>query len=562
MRTNLPYTITNIPRFSLAHVTCHIFLLIILCPSGALAQSKWELVYQPRQRVVKSIGIFKNKIFIGTGHGVLISNDQGKNWSDFGSSQFLQDNTGNSTINWIYIDEEKEMIYAASSFGAYYSNINQANWKKLFESTKTESNAVNSISIHQNKAYISTNDGFWVCDLKKNVCIRQNQGLKADSLTGNYQTYYFHVANNDFFLTASNGTYILNKKQNSWQDISNQIQKLPNGRINAKHLLKDTNEKLWISTGSGIYFKDKESWEKASHGIRKNNDGFQEAFYLFKTNDLLFAACSSGIYVLSKTTPPYNWTDISFGIRTKENTRNVYWIEKHKDNIYAATDEGLFTTRLSHIISQSSKKKSTIALKGKVEIGLTSIEALEPTVIEVQKQALKFAALPTEHDYKRYRAQARLRNLFPKIGFDISDTGTSTNYYELDRGISTDIAFDNKFNSDITRRLQNDGRTFKQFSVSWDTNDFIYDDQINNLLNQARLTANIRENLLDDITRIYYQRRRLQLDHLLNKNINLTEKLLKELEIKELTGQLDSRTGGWFTSEIRKRKKKLEVSKK
>ena len=141
-----------------------------------------------------------------------------------------------------------------------------------------------------------------------------------------------------------------------------------------------------------------------------------------------------------------------------------------KDNLYAATDEGLFV--LYNNNSTISNEK--IILKGKIETDFANLKELEPTVIEVQKKALEFASLPTSGDYKRYRLQARLRNIVPMIGFDLNSTGTSSDYYQFDKGITSDTSLNNDFNAGKTNRYQFDGRSFKQLSVLWNTNEFIY----------------------------------------------------------------------------------------
>src|SRR3990167_5166886 len=100
---------------------CFIFSVYFSLPLYAKAINSWELTYQPRQRVVKSIGIYNEEIFIGTGNGVFLSKDYGKTWKSFSTNQLLKDNSGNCSVNWIVIDNEK--IYIATSFGAYYSDI-------------------------------------------------------------------------------------------------------------------------------------------------------------------------------------------------------------------------------------------------------------------------------------------------------------------------------------------------------------------------------------------------------------------------------------------------------
>ncbi len=565
---------------------------IVFFPLYGHCNNTWQLLYQPRQRVVKSIGIYKNQIFIGTGNGVLVSKDEGKTWEDFGTSQLLKNNKGLSFINWISVDKERNRIYIATNFGAYYSELNTPGWHKIFESTKTGSKTINSLSedndlsdegidssdsededdyftggqinsitVNENQIYLSTNDGFWICENNsRNECKRLNQGLEPNNLSGNYEAFYSLKIDNELFLAASSGVYLFDNENISWQNISESIQKLSDGRINARHIYVDAKQNLWTVCGSGIYKSTDhgKSWEKKSNGLGKNVDGLQGAFYLFELNDILYAATESGIYLFNNEKDL--WEDLSSGIRTKESTKNVYWLAELKGRLYAATDEGLFVLQeLKQIAEDKDQKNTTLILKGKIETGFANLNEIEPSVIEVQKQALKFSSLPTTNDYKRYRFQARFRNLVPKVGVDLNRTGTNTDYLQSDKGISTNVSLNNDFNASKTSRYQKDGKAFKQLSVQWNTDQFLYDDEIRYILNQARLTANIKENLLDDVTKIYFQRRRLQLENLNAQPKDEISRLSTELQVAELTGQLDSRTGGWFSKEIEKRRN-LEVN--
>ena len=532
-------------RLFLKHQLIVIVLVLFVLQQEGLCIVDWELLYQPRQRSIKTIAVSKETIFLGTGNGVQVSFDGGSHWNDFGTEQLYKDVNGKAEINWISINEEEKRIYIATSFGAFYSDLQNPNWIKIFESNKTENQNINSITADNENLYLSSSDGFWVCKKDSLHCIRFNQGVKSDIVSGNHEGYYILVGDTEIISASSSGIYLLNKENKTWRDISTGIQKLPDGRVNAKYLFEDKNDNLWLACGTGTYFtNDKgKSWKNLSKGIRKNADGFQEAYYLFSNQDKLFAATASGIYFFD--TQSKSWIDLNNGLRTKDANKNVYFINALEDNLLAATDEGLF------VLKEAEKQESnTLTLKGKIEHEFIILEESEPSVIEVQKQALKFAALPNSNDYKRYRLQARLRNLIPQVAVDLNDTGTNTDYYQMVKGISTNTSLDNDFNSDITNRFQHDGMSFKQISFLWNTNEFIYDDEIKDILSQARLTANIRENLLDDVTKIYYQRRKLQLENI--SSSDLDKSLLRQIEIAELTGQLDSRTGGWFSKEIKK----------
>lgn len=550
-----------------------IFVLIIIIatvlePVSVIAASplRWELVFQPRQRQVQSIATFKNQIFIGTANGIQISKD-GNSWADLKTNQLQKDSNGNSQINWIYTDQDTQNIFIATSFGAYFSKPGSIKWEKLFENTKIESNTVNSLFVEDSVAYLSTNDGLWVCNLSEDTCRRLNEGLQPTNETGNQEIFYTAKYGNYLFLTSASGIYSFDYNTYSWRNIAGLIKKLPNGNINARHLLMDKEGRLWAACGTGIYVTadDGNTWHNKSNGIKKNKDGFQELFYLFESKNNFYAATASGVYLYNKKNG--FWDDISSGIRTVNGNKNVYWLTEYKNKLYSATDEGLFAIRTSSFVSQKTKqdvmvddkenaKDEEIVLKGKIESEFTNLEELEPQLVEVQKQALQFASLPTASDYKRYRVQARLRNFIPRVGFDINSANSDVNLYEFQKEITTDISLSNRFNSDSLNRLQRDGKSFKQLSVQWNANQLLYDDEIREILNQARLTANIRENILDDVTKLYFQRRKLQLEALTSLNMDFRKRLNHELQIAELTGQLDSRTGGWFSKELERKKRK------
>ncbi len=520
------------------------FVLVNFFIEPAHGVYKWELVYQPRQRVVKNIKTYKDLIFIGTGNGVKISSDGGSSWKDFGTNQLNKDSNGNSLINWIEINNDR--IFIATDFGAYSSEITRPKWVKVFENNKTETSESYYLFPSNEGLYICSNDGFWRCKYPEVICERFNEGLSPKQENGNFEALYFFETENNFLLGTSNGIYKSNKDKIFWTDITNNILKTPENILDVKHISIDQKDNIWIATKNGIYrTSDLDSWEEIDSGIEKNNDGYKEVFYILNTNEDIYCGTASGVYKLENQT----WVKLASGIRTKENNKNIYSLAKIKDKIFACTDEGLF--KISDL-----EPSNKIILKGEVEETFAKLEELEPSAIEVQKQALKFSSLPTNKDFTRYSLQARLRNLVPRVSFDLNSTNTDSNYLQLQKGIATDVALNNEFDSDKTTQLQRDGRNYKQLSILWDTNQILYDNEIKDLISQARLTANIKENLLDDVTRLYYQRKKAIYEDLNNNSEK--EKIIRSLEIAELTSQIDSRTGGWFSREIERRKKRFK----
>lgn len=531
-------------------VKIFLFILALMISIKVPAYSMWELDYQPRQRLVKTIADYKDTLFIGTGDGIFTSFDSGKTWNDFGSEMLHKDENGLCKINWIYIKDEK--IYIATSYGAYVSNVHTPEWKEVFSSVKTESFNINSISVVKDDIYLSTNDGAWICNENKS-CERFNSGIETDNSTGNYLVNFIGESFGDLYLTASNGVYKLDKKKKIWINVSSGIQKLYDGNINANYIFHNKND-LWLAAGTGIYCKNKKekAWVKDSFGLDNSADGIINAFYITKISGMICAGLGSGVFCRGKN----SWSEFDTGIRTANENKNVYYLIEYNNSVFAATDEGLFG--LHERNSSTNALNTPLVLKGKIEKDFTMLEELEPSVLEVQEQALKFSALPSDKDFKKYRAQARIRNLLPAITLTAHSNRDRYDYFQGEKGIDVDPA-SSAFASDITSRYQNSMGGYGQIGILWNARELIYDDEISDLIGHARLTANIRENILDDVTRIYFVRRKLQLENILNPSLEVDQNLKKQIEISELTGQIDSRTGGWFSEDIKRRRKKYNL---
>ncbi len=65
--------------------------------------------------------------------------------------------------------------------------------------------------------------------------------------------------------------------------------------------------------------------------------------------------------------------------------------------------------------------------------------------------------------------------------------------------------------------------------------------------------AGLMEGILKESTRLYFMRRRLQVDMILTPPTDQASLLTKQLRLEELTGLIDAMTGGWFQQELTRR---------
>ena len=68
----------------------------------------------------------------------------------------------------------------------------------------------------------------------------------------------------------------------------------------------------------------------------------------------------------------------------------------------------------------------------------------------------------------------------------------------------------------------------------------------------------IQDGIQREVTTLYYVRRRLQIEQLLNPPTTVSARVAAELRLEELTGLLDAYTGGFFTRSLKRAKKERE----
>ena len=70
---------------------------------------------------------------------------------------------------------------------------------------------------------------------------------------------------------------------------------------------------------------------------------------------------------------------------------------------------------------------------------------------------------------------------------------------------------------------------------------------------RSKLMVQLRDDIVDEITRLYFERRRLQIELVTNPPHEVHAKVEKDLRLQELTAGLDGLTGGDFSRALNKK---------
>lgn len=89
-----------------------------------------------------------------------------------------------------------------------------------------------------------------------------------------------------------------------------------------------------------------------------------------------------------------------------------------------------------------------------------------------------------------------------------------------------------------------------EVQVKWELNELVMSSEKIRVISETQDVAKLRDKVLSDVTRLYFDRRRLQVDMLLNPSNDMRTQLENQLRLMELTAELDAYTGGAFSAAV------------
>lgn len=169
----------------------------------------------------------------------------------------------------------------------------------------------------------------------------------------------------------------------------------------------------------------------------------------------------------------------------------------------------------------------------------------EPTIAEVQRWASQHAGA-APHTIRRWLRQSARFATLPQLQVEVqhrNDWGQGFDYLNADGSdlIPAEEPFPVRSDAD-----QGQVQTVKVRLV-WDLDKLVMSSERIRIINEAQDVVKLREQVLTEATRIYFERRRLQVERLLAPRGEPMARVHEELRVQELTAGLDALTGGRFS---------------
>jgi hypothetical protein len=87
-------------------------------------------------------------------------------------------------------------------------------------------------------------------------------------------------------------------------------------------------------------------------------------------------------------------------------------------------------------------------------------------------------------------------------------------------------------------------------SLTWELGDIVWNNDQTSIDSRSRLVVQLRDDVLNEVTRLYFERRRLQVEVLLSEQQDIADKIENELRLQELTASIDAITGSYMSKRL------------
>ena len=501
-------------------------VLIILIPH-LLADTVFTQIPGIKENQINCIKIDQQSpdtLYIGTSGALYMIKDGGLNWQKIPNIK--------TAINTIEIDKNGS-VFIASQEGLYLNS--RGTVKKIFGGLDISENNVtcvglsypnNQILAGTNSGLFNSNDNGKTWHKASNLGNDRITALAIDEGSKNI----IYIANSkglfktDDSLDSFERLFVITQEEQVEQESpedseSVEYEELISGSnlINSILILDKPDKNIYLATQKGIYIsKDVKNWQRFNEQglLSKNIRDIK-----LDSGGNLYAATNKGVYIYVQDN---QWKDIYKGISALD-IKDIE-IDQDKD-IWVATSHGLFRGKLND---------------GDKSIHTDNYPNDEPTIAQVHKAAIDYAEVHPDK-IKSWRTAAAKKALLPRV--TVGADRYATELYHWDSGANPDVLVKGR-----------DAISW-DISLSWDLGDLIWNSYQKDIDVRSRLMVQLRNDILDEITRVYFERRRLQLELLNSPPKSRETKNEKELRLQELTAYLDGLTGDYFSRCVEEKQK-------
>jgi len=453
-------------------------------------------------------------LYAGTGRGVFMTKDAGKAWK--AASRLSR------RINFLAQDNQS-IIYAAAAGGLFITNDQGKNWKKIFGGRDSQEGNCRTLAISKNNViFLGTDAGLFISKDRGRNWQREKGRLGSAAIVSIAEDSLhdvIYVASPDkvFKLQGESGSYATifttgsaEEEEDNESETEDSTDTDSSGAgIRGVAVASCQASRVYLVAKSRVYTSDDQglTWDHISDFGLLSKD--IKSISLSPRGCELYTITKSGIFLFKEK----RWQELSLRLPVVDIR---FLAIDNQDSLYAAADKGIFKAAIDDSFANAGK--AVACFKG------------EPAIEELHAAAIRYAEVIDPIKMENLRKQAKLKAILPSFSLDYDKTVTSYS------------------NSSSTRFEI--GPPEWGLSFKWDLSDLIWSEQQRLIDSQARLMIVLRNDILDEVNKLYFERRRVKIElaYLSPQESRKIED--KKLRLEELAASLDALTGGFFSRRL------------
>lgn len=460
---------------------------------------------------------------------------------------------GKANVNGIHFDQKSGLILAATDSGLYKGSRHSGKFERIFHSSDEDENRCLAVFTGEGGIYLGTQRGLFYQPDGRTAWGKVFTPLKTGPV---YQIlkddrFIYFVTDKKVFRLKENDEVpdeiftAANSRIQEMEDVEEVIQ--PERTVNYVSLSGESEIIVFADSGLSYSPDYGNTWQRFDLGAVP----FKELNAVLPADGRclqgdsaclkFFAATDKGVFLYESG----KWTSLYKGMDAGRVNGLAVFAERL---VIAATENGVYQLPLNE----------TLAAVGQVLVRMDYDEFTErikhePTIREVQRLAIDYAEVHPDK-IKEWRRNARNKAWVPSLDIGIdggqSLTRADSVYGSSSSGGSHYIGPDDK-------SLRDD--LGWDISLSWDLADVVWSTDQTTIDSRSKLMVELREDILNQVTRLYYERLRLQAE-IQSAGEDWKAVFDRRMRIDELTALLDGLTGGEFSSRIKERKSTDKVT--
>jgi photosystem II stability/assembly factor-like uncharacterized protein len=469
-------------------------------------------------------------IYFGSDQGVFISTDSGKNWSNL-----LSLKGENRLVNSLAFGKDRFSLYAATGNGLFFSSNQGQSWKKIFQAGSSLGGDCQVLAVVDDYIYLGTKAGLFISPDSGKTWKKQLNVLGYSKIT----SIAVSRSDSEIYIASVEGLFKTHNNGQTWDKLFTCLSVGEEGQddeftaevdepekftvVNSVAIDPENKNSIYLAATSGIYQSaDRgQTWQRLiDRGLPQRNVKEVKT----RAGSGLFCATRRGVYSFSQGL----WNDLS--VRLISGEINGFTLD-HSDNLYVSSSKGLFKLSGPGLISGPKEKEDEN--KSFLNEG--------PQISQVQLAAVKYAEVEPEK-IRNWRKAAAKKAWLPEVNLGFNRDMADLWHWES--GSTT------KECDDVLRK----GRDSLDWDInlSWELGDIIWSDDQNAIDVRSRLTVQLRNDILDEVTKLFFERLRVRAELEDLDILDKKKRQEKELRLREITAYLDGLTGGYFSSCLKK----------